>query len=116
MGMGCYRSADSTTFTIFHTFFGTLHIYFGTLAIERGESYSSYCFDSFCLFQGYQAFQSSKLETDWIAASPYDLQTDIYRVYVDACIHSSRVIGPGSMTKFIQTSSFKRSEPKVYSY
>lgn len=53
----------------------------------------------------HQLYQS-KLETDWIAASPYDLQTDISRVYVDASIHSSIVI---------ETSSLKRSGPKVYS-
>lgn len=63
----------------------------------------------------HQLYQS-KLETDWIAAAPKDIQTDVYRVYVDACIHSSTVTGPGSGSLFIQASSFKRSTPKVYEY
>lgn len=79
------------------------------------DNYSKYVKFTETEQYAHQTYQS-KLETDWTAATLNGIQKDIFEVYVDACIHSSVVTGPGSGSLFIQTSSFKRSTPKVYAY
>ena len=58
----------------------------------------------------------NRLETRWISASPYDLQSDIFQVYQKALFHSVTVTGRNSSSMFIEASSFPNSIPKIYAY
>ena len=58
----------------------------------------------------------NKLETRWISASPYNLQSDIFQVYQKALFHSVTVTGKNSAQMFIEASSFPKSTARVYPY
>ena len=51
----------------------------------------------------------------WISSTPYNLQSDILSVYFKALAYSTTVSGRGSNQKFIEASSLKKDNFKVYS-
>lgn len=57
----------------------------------------------------------SKLISNWVASTRYNLQSDILSVYYKALAYSTTVSGRGSNQKFIEASSLKKDNFKVYS-
>lgn len=57
----------------------------------------------------------SRLISKWVLSTLYNLQSDILSVYYKALVYSTTVIGPGSNQKFIEASSLKKDDFKVYS-
>jgi len=51
------------------------------------------------------------LKSEWISASPYNLQSDIFQVYQKALFHSATIYSKSSNEKFIEASSFPNSIP-----
>ena len=68
------------------------------------------------LMDNYDYKLNRRLETKWISASPYNLQSDIYQVYQKALFHSVVINGKNSSQMFIEASSFPSSVPYVYPY
>ena len=56
----------------------------------------------------------SRLISKWITSTPYNLQSDILSVYYKALAYSTTVSGRGSSQKFIEASSLKKDNFKVY--
>lgn len=61
-----------------------------------------------------QLYQS-KMISEWVTGNPNNIQQDIKDVYAKALFHSALVAGSGTGHLMIEASSFKNSEPKVYS-
>ena len=57
----------------------------------------------------------SKLISQWVSTTTYNLQSDILSVYYKALAYSTTVSGRGSNQKFIEASSLNKSDFKVYS-
>lgn len=51
----------------------------------------------------------------WVTATSYNLQSDILSVYYKALAYSTTINGRGSNQKFIEASSLKNDNFKVYS-
>ena len=51
----------------------------------------------------------------WVTATSYNLQSDILSVYYKALAYATTVSGRGSNQKFIEASSLKEDNFKVYS-
>ena len=57
----------------------------------------------------------SRMVSKWVSSTPYNLQSDILSVYYKALAYSTTVSGRGSNQKFIEASSLKKGDFKVYS-
>ena len=51
----------------------------------------------------------------WVPTTPYNVQSDVLLVYYKALAYSTTVSGRGSNQKFIEASSLKKGDFKVYS-
>ena len=56
----------------------------------------------------------SRLISKWVTSTPYNLQSDILSVYYKALAYSTTLSGRGSNQKFIEASSLKKTDFKVY--
>ena len=63
---------------------------------------------------GRQKYES-RMVSKWVSSTPYNLQSDILSVYYKALAYSTTVSGRGSNQKFIEVSSLKKGDFKVYS-
>ena len=73
-------------------------------------------FEAFKLTPEYERQKyESRLISKWVTTTPYNLQSDILSVYYKALAYSTTVSGRGSNQKFIEASSLKKDNFKVYS-
>ena len=73
-------------------------------------------FEEFKLTPEYERQKyESRLISDWVTSTSYNLQSDILSVYYKALAYSTTVSGRESNQKFIEASSFKKDNFKVYS-
>ena len=73
-------------------------------------------FEEFKLTPEYECQEyESKLISKWVSATPYNLQSDILSVYYKALAYFTTVSGRRSNEKFIEASSLKENNFKVYS-
>ena len=57
----------------------------------------------------------SRLISNWVTNTPYNLQSDILSVYYKALAYSTTLSGRGSNQKFIEASSLEKDNFKIYS-
>ena len=57
----------------------------------------------------------SRLVSKWVTSTAYNLQSDVLSVYYKALAYSTTISGRGSNQKFIEASSLKKDNFKVYS-
>lgn len=57
----------------------------------------------------------SRLISQWVSTTTYNLQSDILSIYYKALAYSTTVSGRESNQKFIEASSLKKADFKVYS-
>lgn len=73
-------------------------------------------FEEFKLTPEYERQKyESRLISKWVTSTPYNLQSDILSVYYKALAYSTTVSGRGSNQKFIEASSLKKNDFRVYS-
>lgn len=72
-------------------------------------------FEEFKLTPEYERQKDeSRMVSKWISSTRYNLQSDILSIYYKALAYSTTVTGRGSNQKFIEASSFKKDDFKVY--
>ena len=72
-------------------------------------------FEEFKLTPEYECQKyESRLISKWVTSTPYNVQSDILSVYYKALAYSTTVSGRGSNQKFIEASSLKKDDFRVY--
>jgi len=73
-------------------------------------------FEAFKLTPEYERQKyESTMVSKWVPSTPYNVQSDVLSVYYKALAYSTTVSGRGSNQKFIEASSLKKYDFKVYS-